>query len=313
MPLFRQVGCRLDKKAINGEGKKWKSGIIWGADFMLENIRKNATNHEIVPCYELKWSIVKDADVIWFHNIATTAYYKLPLFKISPISQWKNKKNRPIIIGGVRGLIGFERSKKILHHFDAIHTGSYDLYEKSSLYNNNVYVFYPGVDTELFKPINNKPKIFTLGWVGDKNKKMKNYHIIDKLGYPYKIASKDNYIPHEKMPEFYSSISVYTHFSSHEGGNRTILEACSCGIPVVSTDAGAVNQYIDDEWIIPYKNNDEYLISEFKNKLYQFENDPSLIDTIGERNRKNVLKYDWKKISKKWLQIVNTTYNQIKK
>ena len=142
---------------------------------------------------------------------------------------------------------------------------------------------------------------------------MKNYHIIEKLGYPYKIASKENYIPHEKMPEFYYNISVYTHFSSHEGGNRTILEACSCGIPVVSTDAGAVNQYIDEEWIIPYKNDEEYLINEFKKQLKKFENNPDLLTNVGEKNRKNALKYDWKIVSKKWLKIVDKTYNQIRK
>lgn len=294
------------------EGKKWKSGLKWGADFMLEKIKQNVEEYDIVPCYDLKWDNVKEADVVWFHNIATTAYYNIPILNLSPIPSWINKKERPVIIGGVRGLIGFERSKKLLKYFDTIHTGSVDLYNKSMLHNKNVHVFYPGVDTELFKPSDSRSLVFTLGWVGDKNKKMKNYHIIEKLGYPYKIASKENYIPHDKMPEFYSSISVYTHFSSHEGGNRTILEACSCGIPVISTDAGAVNQYIDDEWIIPYKDEEEYLIKQFKNKLTEFENDPKLISKVGEKNRKNVLKYDWKIVSKEWLKIVNETYNQIR-
>jgi hypothetical protein len=295
----------------SGEGKKWKSGLKWGADFMLEKIIQNVKEYDIVPSYDLKWNNVKNFDILWFHNIATTAYYNIPIFNWSPIPSWINKKKRPVIIGGVRGLVGFERSKKLLKYFDAIHAGSVDLCNKSVKYNKNTYLFYPGVDTELFKPIDTRPSVFTLGWVGDKNKKMKNYHIIEELGYPYKIASKENYIPHEKMPEFYSSLSVYTHFSSHEGGNRTILEACSCGIPVVSTDAGAVNQYIDEEWIIPYKEDDEYLIREFKNKLSKFENNPSLIKKVGENNRKRILEYDWKKVSKRWLKIVNDTYNKI--
>jgi glycosyltransferase involved in cell wall biosynthesis len=122
---------------------------------------------------------------------------------------------------------------------------------------------------------------------------MKNYQLIEKLGYPYKIASKENYIPHEKMPEFYNGLSVYTHFSSHEGGNRTILEACSCGIPVVSTEAGAVNNYIASEWIVPYRDDEEYLQTEFK-------------------NRKRVLEYDWKIITNNWLSIIQEVYNRVK-
>jgi glycosyltransferase involved in cell wall biosynthesis len=296
------------------EGEKWKSGLKWGADFMLENIIQNIQEHDIFPCYDLNWDNVKEADIVWFHNIATTAYYNIPILNISPIPSWVSKKERPIIIGGVRGLVGFERSKKLLKYFDGVHTGSVDLYNKSVPYNKNAYVFYPGVNTELFKPLDEDgPEVFTLGWAGDKNKKMKNFQIIEKLGYPYNIASKENYIPHDKMPNFYSSISVYTHFSSHEGGNRTILEACSCGIPVVSTDAGAVNQYIDDEWIIPYKDNEEYLIREFKTRLKDFENDLELIKKVGLNNRKKALKFDWKIVSKKWLNIINETYNQIRK
>ena len=296
-----------------GEGARWKAGLKWGADFMIENIIKNTREHEVIPCYTLKWENVKEADVVWFHNIATTAYYDIPFINWSPIPGWIKKKNRPVFIGGVRGHIGFERSKNLLSYFDAIHTGSEELSKISSKYNEHVYVFYPGVDTQLFKPLENKPTTFTIGWVGDKNKKMKNYQIIEKLGYPYKIASKDNYIPNEQMPDFYSSLSAYTHFSSHEGGNRTVLEACSCGIPVVSTDAGAVDRYIDREWIIPYRDDEEYLLKEFRCKLGQLEKDPALCKQIGEENRKRALDYDWKKITEKWIQIIDETLDRVKR
>ena len=295
------------------EGTRWKSGIKWGSDFMLDNISKNIDRHEVIPCYDLNWSKVKDADVVWFHNIATTGYYNVPLLKISPIPRWVRKKDRPIIIGGVRGLVGFERSKNILKYFDAVHTGSKELMELVKPFNENVYIFYPGVDTEIFKPKDKLLKRFTLGWVGYKNKNMKNYKIIEKLGYPYKIASKENYIPHNLMPLFYNGLSVYTHFSSHEGGNRTVLEACSCGIPVVSTDTGAVTQYLDDEWIVPYRDEETYLVNEFKIRLKRLEDDPELVHRVGLDNRQRVIKFDWKNITEMWLNIIGETCNKLKK
>ena len=293
-----------------GEGDRWKAGLKWGADFMLENLAKNALEHEITACYELNWDQIKDADVVWFHNIATTAYYNIPVINYSPISAWRKKKNRPVFIGGVRGHVGYERSKNLLKHFDAVHAGSPELAELSKKHNQHVYVFYPGVDTALFKPDHQNPVEFTIGWVGDKNKKMKNYQLVEKLGYPYRIASKDNYIPHEKMPGFYNSLSAYTHFSSHEGGNRTILEACSCGIPVVATDAGAADKYIDSEWIVPYKDDEAYMLTEFKEKLMSLEQDFALREKVGAENRIRVLSYDWKKITEHWLNIIEATINQ---
>lgn len=299
-------------KKRGGEGEKWESGLNWGADFMLENIMKNTKEHEIIPCYELKWNNIKDADIVWFHNIATTTYYNLPIIKISPIVKWIKKKNRPIFIGGVRGLVGFERSKKILPYFDSIHTGSAELVNKTKKINENSYILLPGVDTNLFKPMNINKKEYTIGWVGDKNKKMKNYEVIKLLEYPYKIATKDNYIPHKDMPFFYNSLSAYTHFSSHEGGNRTVLEACACGLPVISTSTGATRQFIDDEWIIPFKHDFEYLSKEFKKRLGILENNPDLTKIVSRKNRQTSLQYDWKIITEKWIKIIDETYQRIK-
>lgn len=294
-----------------GEGERWKSGLNWGADFMLENIMKNAEGHEIVPCHELKWNNIKDADIVWFHNIATTAYYNLPLIKISPIVKWMNKKNRPVFIGGVRGRVGFERSKNILSFFDSIHTGSDELFDKTKQFNENSYVLLPGVDTDLFRPMITEKKEFTIGWVGDKNKKMKNYEVIKLLGYPYKIASKDNYIPHANMPFFYNNLSAYTHFSSHEGGNRTVLEACACGLPVISTGTGATRRYIDEEWVIPYKPDFGYLSEEYKKRLSVLVGDPGLAIKVGRKNRETSLRYDWKIITEKWMEIIEETYQRV--
>jgi hypothetical protein len=294
------------------EGEKWKSGLNWGADFMLENIMKNAKEYEIIPSYDLKWDNIRDADVVWFHNIATSSYYNMPIIKISPIVKWMKRKNRPVFIGGVRGQVGFERSKKILPYFDSIHTGSVELLNKTKQFNENSYTLLPGVDTDLFRPMNIDKKEFTIGWVGDKNKRMKNYEIIELLNYPYKIASKENYIPHKHMPLFYNKLSAYTHFSSHEGGNRTVLEACACGLPVISTSTGATKQYIDDEWVIPFKQDYDYLSIEFKKRLRKLENDQNLTKKVSKNNRQKSLQYDWKIITKQWIKIIDETYQRVK-
>jgi len=45
-----------------GEGGKWKNGLHWGADFMLDAFQRFAPEKiEIIPCYNLNWDNVKDS------------------------------------------------------------------------------------------------------------------------------------------------------------------------------------------------------------------------------------------------------------
>lgn len=277
---------------------------------MLNNLMKYINNGlDINPIYNASWEKIKELDLLWFHNIATTAYKKNLFFlKTYPVKKWAARKERPIMIGGVRGEVGFSRSKQILKFFDAIHTSNNSLRDKARKYNDFVYTFYPGIDTELFKPdLSKRPDRCVIGWVGDRSKKMKNTNIIQMLDYPYKMATKDNYIPHSEAPSFYNSLAVYTHFSSHEGCNRTILEAAACGLPVIATDVGAADQLIEKEWLIPYTNNHHRLALQFKKRLNKLRKNPNLLKSVGIKNRKSSLRFDWSQVAKRWKEIILKT------
>jgi len=122
-------------------------------------------------------------------------------------------------------------------------------------FNLNSLYLPAGIDCELFKPVEKaktKKSQVVLGFCGDTDKELKGFEdiikpaieIVNEAGYnvKLKVKSADKLIPHEKMPKFYSDIDIYLCGSSAEGLPTPLLEACSCGIPFVSTDVGVVQE-----------------------------------------------------------------------
>jgi hypothetical protein len=289
------------------EGDKWKKGLHWGADFMLNAFQKFAPEEiEIAPCYELTWNNIREADIVWLHNIATTGITKTNFMGITtPFKKWRNKPNRPKFIGGVRGFEGLRRSKNVLQFFDAVHIGTEDLKVEAIKYNPNSYVLFPGVDFELFSPPEKPPgPPFTIGWCGDVRKKMKNIEIVMALDYPMILATKENYIPHDRMPkDFFHKIHTFVHPSSHEGGNRTIIEAAACGLPIITTDTGTASTIVAERYIINLEGD---TVSEISELLKELEENPELAKRIGMENRERAKVYDWKPITETWVKILKS-------
>jgi len=291
------------------EGRRWENGLRWGGDFMLENIMKNISpKFKITPRYSFDFEDFDNIDIIHLHNIATSAIErKFFLLKDSKIRDFVKFDDRPAFIGGVRGVEGFERSKKFLRYFNAIHVGSSYLLQKVRPYNKSVYICNAGVDTSLFRPLRRTDEEFCIGWVGDAKKKVKNYHLLGLLDHPVKTATKENYIPHEQMPEFYSSISVYVNLSAHEGFCRPIVEAAACGLPVVSTNVGIASELLSPEWIIEGDPNQEDVLTNVKRKMQLLKQDPDLRESVGRRNRKSALRWDWKNVVKQFEKMFEET------
>ena len=136
-------------------------------------------------------------------------------------------------------------------------------------FNSHVYYAANGVDEELFQPLPYPESgKFVVGWTGkivdesagfpSESDKVdyKGYNIILKPLIDY-MKDEDvkfkllagNYkscVPHDKMPLFFSDVGCQLCVSLLEGTPNPMFEAAACARPLISTDVGAISEFIDN-------------------------------------------------------------------
>ena len=107
--------------------------------------------------------------------------------------------------------------------------------------NTNYVVCQPGVDTELFKPMDVAKK-WDVGFVGNRTSKRKRFSLIKQVCQPLKFFHQDGWndtrVSRETLCKLYNEMRCYISLSTFEGGCNPLLEAGACGLPVISTNVG---------------------------------------------------------------------------
>lgn len=156
----------------------------------------------------------------------------------------------------------------------------------SSLKSRKTYILYNGVDTNLFYPqYNTQREVFRIGCIGnfqeikDHITLIKAFEILIKKGYTNMRLSLlgsgetkcmceeyirthgievyvewPNEVAHEKLPEYYHSLSLFVLPSVFEGFGCVYIEAYACGVPFMGVyDQGASEMIAPedrDKWLI---------------------------------------------------------------
>lgn len=109
------------------------------------------------------------------------------------------------------------------------------------------------------------------------------------LGVRDKISIK-SFVPNEEMPTIYRGSKVFVLPSLSEGVPRTILEAMSCEVPVVSTDLPQIRGLVSDcGFMVPRK--DPVALAEAVDRLLS---DESLRKKFGINGRDKIKRnYTW--------------------
>jgi glycosyltransferase involved in cell wall biosynthesis len=284
---------------------------------------------KITPRYEQKKIFLDEFDLVCHHNLANTAMsrrrwlrggarlerllgHPIPSLYTSDQARIQaiTARRGPKIIGGIRGYNGLVKARNILKYFDAVHVNNTDLKKRViEAGARQAFVLYPGVDLDLFKPMPDlRPDTFTVGWVGDVTKSVKNAHLINRLGYNFKMATKEHFIPYDQMPEFYNSLDVFVSFSTSEGWGRGIMEAMACGLPVVCSKAGA-SEIVGREWVVPGDPRGNKWLPQMRSRLKILKLFPTLRVDVGAQNRIAVEPWGWPTIAKSFKAICEKVVN----
>lgn len=116
-----------------------------------------------------------------------------------------------------------------------------------------------------------------LNIAGDGPEKPSLMALVDELN----IVSKVNFIGHtDEMVSFYQSLDIFVLTSQYEGLPLSLLEAQSCGIPVICSDVGAVWEGVCDiTGILVSEHNPHAFNVALKNKIQQITNVSSTTNT----------------------------------
>jgi len=170
-----------------------------------------------------------------------------------------------------------------------------------------------GVDTEKYRPSNNIENFNAL-MVSSITPMKGIRYLVDawKIDpFPLTIVGNMPYQIEKTIPkeiklagfcdplEFYKKSNCFIFPSIAEGFGKTILEAMSCGLPVITTRNTGGPDVIDDSGIIIPEKNSEKL----SKAIIQLKNNPKKRKIMGKRSRRYSMRYSWKKYEERVKEI----------
>jgi len=125
--------------------------------------------------------------------------------------------------------------------------------------------------------------------------------LINETGDPALInyITLTGYVPNTELPGIYSLCKIFLYPSLRESFGIPMLEAMSCGVPVITSNTSSMPEVGSDAalYIDPFKPEQ---ITEAMKKLLR---DESLRSDLINKGFKNALKFSWKAMTEKVLSI----------
>lgn len=200
---------------------------------------------------------------------------------------------------------------------DAIITLSTDSVKQIKFDTGNPNVFFVphGIDTQIFKPNDDKFEMknsaFKILTVGRHGRDWETYiEVVNKIKeispeisftavVPEKISKKlkqktdietISSISESMLIELYRDTNLVYIPLTYATANNSILESLACGTPVISTNTGGIPDYVDKEcgWLVP-----RYDVRETTELIMGLSRDQNVIRIASEAARNHSLQFDW--------------------
>ena len=137
--------------------------------------------------------------------------------------------------------------------------------------------------------------------VGDGPRRGRIESEIETLGLDDSVTLP-GYVDNEELPEYYNSADVFALSSRQDNHPITLIEAMSCGVPVVAPRIGWIPNMVEHEEEGLLYDEDEELISHFDTLL----SNPDVRNQYGRNGRKRAIDgFDWGQRAKRLEAIYN--------
>jgi glycosyltransferase involved in cell wall biosynthesis len=103
------------------------------------------------------------------------------------------------------------------------------------------------------------------------------------------------------IADVYDAADIFMNGSEIDNQPLSILEAFSCGLPVVTTDAGGIPDIVEDGRTGMVVARGDY--AELASRAMTLLNDPALTKQIVEQARHECLKYSWEAVRDAWMNV----------
>lgn len=107
------------------------------------------------------------------------------------------------------------------------------------------------------------------------------------------------YVAHKDLPQIYNSAELFVQPSFYEGMSNTVLEAMSCGLPIIATGEGGREELLRENALMsPY--GDSSALAEEVAGLFS---NPQKMTMMGQTSRNIVNHYSWSAVAQSYLDI----------
>lgn len=114
------------------------------------------------------------------------------------------------------------------------------------------------------------------------------------------------YVGREDRPYIFNLASLFIYSSFFEGFGLPVLEAMSCGTPVITSNNSSIPEVAENAAIVVDPNRPAELVEAMEALL----SDEKLYDKIRERGLKQAQKFSWKKCAEKTLSVIASATKQ---
>ncbi len=112
------------------------------------------------------------------------------------------------------------------------------------------------------------------------------------------------YVPGEDLPGIYNLAKIFVYPSKYEGFGLPLLEAISCGVPVIASNISSIPEVVGDACVLVVHDDPK----DFSRNIYELLTDKELRLKMISKGFERAKLFSWEKVAKETLKVYERVY-----